>query len=453
MTAKRMDVRRVALAYSGGLDTSVMIPWLRERYGCEVVAVVADVGQREDFEALREKALRTGASECRVVDLEEAFVRDCCFPALRAGAAYEGRYLLGTALARPLIARAQVEVARATGCDALAHGCTGKGNDQVRFELAYRALAPELPILAPWREWEIRSREDALAYAREKGVVVSATADKPYSVDQNLWHTSFEGGILEDPAAPPPSDLFDLTVDPALAPDIPQNVRIGFEAGLPVALDGTEMGPVELVRTLNEIAGGHGVGRIDLVENRVVGMKSRGVYETPAGTVLQAALRDLESITLDRDTARFKRVISDRYADLVYEGTWHSPLREALDAFLVSSHRRVSGTVTMRLFKGSCLAVGRASPWSLYREDLATFGEDAVYDQGDAAGFIGLWSLPTHVWARVHDPQGLDSSPGSAGERKAEGPAAAASPGGESRPASGDMGSNGARPREVALGR
>jgi argininosuccinate synthase len=396
-----LNVRKVALAYSGGLDTSVIIPWLRETYGCQVVAVVVDVGQIEDFRAVEKKALASGAIECRVVDVRDEFVRDYVFPALRAGAVYEGRYLLGTALARPLIAKVQVEVAKETGCDALAHGCTGKGNDQVRFELTYRALAPELPIIAPWREWTLRSREDEIAYAARHGIPVPVTAAKPYSIDQNVWHTSYEGGILEDPAVAPADDMFQLTRDPSLAPDEPAFVEIEFERGLPVAVNGRRLGPAELVSTLNAIAGAHGVGRIDLVENRLVGMKSRGVYETPAGTVLTAALRDLESLTLDRETHHFRETISSRYAELVYYGLWHSPLRAAFDAFLESSHRWVTGTVRMKLFKGFALAVARSSPSSLYRYDLATFGEDGVYDQKDAAGFNNLWALPTRVVAAV----------------------------------------------------
>jgi argininosuccinate synthase len=396
------SVRKVALAYSGGLDTSVMVPWLRERYGCEVVAVVANVGQVEDFEAIRQKALASGASSCYVVDVRDTFARDYIFPALRAGAVYEGRYLLGTALARPLIAKVQVEVALRTGCDALAHGCTGKGNDQVRFELAYQALAPHLKVIAPWREWELRSREDEIAYARRHGIPVSATPEKPYSIDQNLWHTSYEGGILEDPAAIPPADMFQLTVDPTDAPDVPQYVEVGFESGFPVSLDGVRMTPAALVESLNAIAGAHGVGRVDMVENRLVGMKSRGVYETPAGTVLLTALRDLEALTLDRDTLHFKELISPRYAQLVYYGQWYSPLRAALDAFLESSHRWVTGTVTVKLFKGSCVAVARSSPYSLYRHDLATFGEGAAYDHKHAEGFIQLFGLPTRVFTGVH---------------------------------------------------
>jgi argininosuccinate synthase len=394
-------MKKVALAYSGGLDTSVIIPWLRETYGCQVVAVVGDVGQLEDFAAVERKALASGAMECRVVDVRETFVRDYAFPALRAGAIYEGRYLLGTALARPLIARVQVEVAKETGCDALAHGCTGKGNDQVRFELTYRALAPELPVIAPWREWSLKSREDEIAYAAKHGIPVPVTAAKPYSIDQNLWHTSYEGGILEDPAVAPPDDMFQLTADPANAPDEPAFVDVEFEHGLPVGLNGSRRSPAELVASLNALAGAHGVGRIDIVENRLVGMKSRGVYETPAGTVLMAALRDLESLTLDRETHHFRETISSRYAELVYYGLWHSPLKDAFDAFLEESHRWVSGTVRVKLFKGSCIAIARSSPYSLYRHDLATFGEDGVYDQKDAAGFNNLWALPTRVVAAV----------------------------------------------------
>jgi argininosuccinate synthase len=396
-----LKVGKIALAYSGGLDTSVIIPWLKETYGCRVVAVVADVGQIDDFAGVQKKALASGASECRVVDVRDAFIRDYVFPALRAGAVYEGRYLLGTALARPLIARVQVEVAKETGCDALAHGCTGKGNDQVRFELAYRALAPELPIIAPWREWTLKSREDEIAYAAKHGIPVPVSAAKPYSIDQNLWHTSYEGGILEDPAAVPPEDMFQTTVDPARAPDEPALVEIGFEHGLPIAVNGARGGPAELVAALNALAGAHAVGRIDVVENRLVGMKSRGVYETPAGTVLMAALRDLEALTLDRETHHFRETISPRYAELVYYGLWHSPLRAAFDAFLEASHRWVTGSVRMKLFKGSCLAIARSSPYSLYRHDLATFGEDGVYDQKDAAGFNNLWALPTRVVAAV----------------------------------------------------
>ena len=413
-----MKVRKVALAYSGGLDTSVIIPWLRETYGCQVVAVVADVGQLEDFAAVERKAIASGAIECRTVDVRDVFVSEYVYPALRAAAVYEGRYLLGTALARPLIARVQVEAARQTGCDALAHGCTGKGNDQVRFELTYRALAPELPIIAPWREWSLKSREDEIAYAARHGIPVPVTAAKPYSIDQNLWHTSYEGGILEDPAVAPLEDMYQLTTDPAKAPDEPVFVEIDFERGLPVAVDGERRKPADLVATLNRLAGAHGVGRIDLVENRLVGMKSRGVYETPAGTVLMAALADLESLTLDRETHHFRETISLRYAELVYYGLWHSPLRAAFDAFLEESHRWVSGTVRLKLFKGSCLAVSRSSPYSLYRHDLATFGEDGVYDQKDAEGFNNLWALPTRVVAAVRRETRASEAPPVATEVK-----------------------------------
>jgi argininosuccinate synthase len=394
-------IRRIALAYSGGLDTSVMIPWLRSNYGCEVVAVVADVGQQEDFDEVTDKALRTGAIACTIVDLKSEFASEYVFPALRAGAVYEGRYLLGTALARPVIAKAQVEAAWEHECDAVAHGCTGKGNDQVRFEVAYRTLAPELKIVAPWREWELRSREDEFAYAEARGISLPVTPEKPFSIDQNLWHTSIEGGVLEDPAVIPPDDIFRMTTDPAAAPDEPSLVEISFERGFPTAVDGRRLQPYELIETLNEIAGAHGVGRIDLVESRLVGMKSRGVYETPAGTVLRAALQDLEGLTLDHATSTLKEQMASRYAELLYQGLWFSALRETLDAFFAASHRTVTGTVSVKLFKGSCMPVARVSPFSLYREDLATFGQEAVYDQKDAAGFIRLWGLPSEVRARV----------------------------------------------------
>jgi argininosuccinate synthase len=397
----RPQVKRVALAYSGGLDTSVMIPWLRENYGCEVVAIVADVGQREDFAAIEAKAMATGAIACRVLDLKDAFADECLIPAMKAGALYEGRYLLGTALARPVIAAAQVQAALDYDCDAVAHGCTGKGNDQVRFELTYRALAPELTVIAPWREWEITSREDAYAYAQARSIPVPGSPSKLYSIDRNLWHTSFEGGILEDPAATAPDELRDLTTSPRKAPDEPQDVVITFEKGVPTALDGEAMSVADLVIALNAIAGAHGVGRVDIVENRLVGMKSRGIYETPAGTVLLAALADLEALTLDRDTAAFKRTVGARYAELVYQGLWHSPLKAALDAFLDSVHEVSTGEVTVRLFKGAATAVARTSPWSLYSEELATFSEDHVYDQADAGGFIRLWGLPSGIAARA----------------------------------------------------
>ncbi len=397
----KKTIRRVALAYSGGLDTSVMIPWLRENYRCEVVAAAIDVGQQEDFEEIRLKALETGALDCRVIDARDQFLDECVLPALKAGAVYEGRYLLGTSLARPVIAAAQVDIAREFDCDGLAHGCTGKGNDQVRFELTYQALAPDLAIVAPWREWEIRSREDAFEYARERGIPVPGSPRKLYSIDRNLLHTSFEGGVLEDPDWETPDDLRELTTDPVFAPETPENVVLSFDKGRPVALNGEEMAAVDLLSQVNVIAGRHGVGRVDLVENRLVGMKSRGVYETPGGTVLWAALADLEAITMDRDTASFKRRIADRYADMVYQGLWYSPLRTAFDAFLNEAHETSTGDVTVRLFKGSATPIARSSPHSLYREDLATFGEDSSYDQADAAGFIRLWGLPSSLAARA----------------------------------------------------
>jgi argininosuccinate synthase len=386
------NIRRVALAYSGGLDTSIIIPWLRETYGCEVVAVAADVGQEEETAGLAEKARRTGAAEFYLLDLCEEFARDHLFPILRSGAVYEREYLLGTAAARPLIARKQVEVALATGCDALAHGCTGKGNDQVRFELAYQALAPELAVVAPWREWDIASREDAMDYAASRGISVSATRKDPYSRDRNLWHLSHEGGPLEDPDREPDPSVFKLTADPSAAPDDPERVEIEFEAGIPVAVDGRRLSPAGLVRALNAIGGRHGIGRADIVENRLVGIKSRGVYETPGGTLLVSALRALESLTLDRETAHEKERLALRYAELVYFGQWFTPLREGLDAFFASVSDRVTGSVTLKLFKGSVTTCGRSSPHSLYDEGLASF-DMAGYTPRDAAGFIRLFGL------------------------------------------------------------
>ncbi len=394
--------KKVVLAYSGGLDTSIIIPWLKETYGCAVIAVVVDVGQAEDVPAIRQKALASGADAAHVVDVKREFATEYLFPALRANAVYEGQYLLGTALARPLIARVQVEVALAEGADALAHGCTGKGNDQVRFELAYQALAPELRIIAPWREWSLRSRDDEIAYAAAHGIPVPATRTKPYSVDQNLWHRSAEAGVLEDPWQEPPDDVFALTTAPAQAPEEPAYVEISFEQGRPVGLDGAGCDPVGLIQTLNRVGGAHGVGRVDMVENRLVGIKVRGVYETPGGTILSAAHRDLETVTVDRDTQHYAALIAPRYAELVYYGQWYSPLRQAFDAFVDVAQRTVTGAVRVKLFKGTCAVVGRASPHGLYRQDLATFGEDAVYNQRDAEGFVHLWGLPTRVFAQVN---------------------------------------------------
>jgi argininosuccinate synthase len=403
------SVRRVALAYSGGLDTSIIIPWLRENYGCEVVAVAADVGQEEETAGLADKARRTGAVDFRLLDLREEFARDYLFPILRSGAIYEREYLLGTAAARPLIARKQVEVALATGCDALAHGCTGKGNDQVRFELAYQALAPELSVIAPWREWEIASREDAMDYAAARGIPVPATRKDPYSRDRNLWHLSHEGGPLEDPACEPDPSVFKLTVDPADAPDDAERVEIAFEAGFPVAVDGLRLSPAILVRTLNALAGRHGVGRADIVENRLVGIKSRGVYETPGGTLLVAALRALESITLDRETVREKERLALRYAELVYYGQWFTPLREGLDAFFASIMETVTGSVTLKLFKGSVTTCGRRSGLSLYDEGLASFAMSG-YTPQDAGGFIRLFGLQNRGRRRLA-PVEVDREP------------------------------------------
>ena len=387
-------IKKVALAYSGGLDTSVIIPWLKENYGCEVVAVAVDVGQAEETSGLGEKAKKTGASEFFLVDAKDEFAKDYLFPVLKAGAAYEHDYLLGTATARPLIAKKQVEIALATGCDAFAHGCTGKGNDQVRFELAYMALAPELAIIAPWREWDIASREDAIDYAAARGIPVSATKNDSYSRDRNLWHLSHEGGPLEEPGFEPEPSMFKLTVDPEKAPDVPERVTISFSAGLPVAVNGQRLAPVPLIQKLNEIGGRHGVGRVDIVENRLIGIKSRGVYETPGGTLLVQALRALETLTLDRDSVHEKEKLAARYAELVYFGQWFSPLREALDAFMNALMPTVTGDVTLKLYKGSSSVVGRTSPHALYSAHLASF-DMRGYTPADATGFIRLFGLPT----------------------------------------------------------
>jgi argininosuccinate synthase len=384
---------KVVLAYSGGLDTSIIIPWLRENYGCEVVAMVGDVGQREDLEAARHKALATGASACFVEDLREEFVRSYIWPTLRSGAVYEHKYLLGTSFARPVLAKRQVEVARRVGADAVAHGCTGKGNDQVRFELAYKALAPDLAIIAPWREWKIRSREEAIAYARAHSVPVEQTTVNIYSRDRNLWHLSHEGGRLEDPANAPEESMWQWVVSPEAAPDRPAEVEVGFESGTPVSVDGKTPGPVEIVEWLNDVAAAHGVGRIDLVENRLVGIKSRGAYETPGGTLLVTAHRELEAICLDRETAHFQQMLSLRYAELVYYGVWFTPLREALDAFFARAQQRVTGSVRLRLYKGNVTVLKRESPHSLYRTNLASFTMDG-YNPKDAEGFINLFALP-----------------------------------------------------------
>ena len=392
-------IRTIALAYSGGLDTSIIVPWLKERYGARVICVAADIGQGEELEGVRAKAITSGADECYVEDLRQEFVEDFVWPTLRAGAVYGRKYLLGTSMGRPLIARRQVEIARQVGADALAHGCTGKGNDQVRFELTYAAFAPDLTVIAPWREWNIRSREDAITYAEAHKIPVTATRDKIYSRDRNVWHISHEGGVLEQPAVAPPADLFMLTTAPENAPDQPEEVTIGFRSGTPVSVNGVDLDSVDLVVALNKIGGRHGVGRIDLVEDRLVGMKSRGVYETPGGTLLYSAHSELEQLVLDRRTLAAKDLVAPRYADLVYEGRWWTTEREGYDAFVNVTQERVTGTVTLRLFKGTASVVGRESEYALYDERFVTFGEDDVYQQSDAAGFIRLYGLSARVRA------------------------------------------------------
>jgi argininosuccinate synthase len=396
MSAK---AKKVVLAYSGGLDTSIIIPWLKDNYGAEVIAFAADIGQGSELKGLEEKAIKTGAAKCIVEDLREEFVCEFAFPTLRAGAIYERKYLLGTSFARPLIARRQVEIAEQEGADAVSHGCTGKGNDQVRFELTYKALNPKLRIIAPWREWNIKSREDEIDYAHDRKVPITATKEKIYSEDRNLWHLSHEGGILENPWAEPEEDMYVLTVSPEKAPDKPQYVEIEFAYGNPISVDGKKLGPVAIVDALNKIGGAHGVGRIDLVENRLVGMKSRGVYETPGGTLLLTAHRELESLTLDKATLHYKDILAGKYAELVYNGQWFTPLRYAMDAFIDTIQTRVTGTVRLKLYKGNVIIAGRKSPHSLYREDLATFAEDSIYNQKEAEGFINLFGLPNKVEA------------------------------------------------------
>jgi argininosuccinate synthase len=398
---------KVVLAYSGGLDTSIIIPWLKENYGYEVIALTADLGQREELEPLNEKAIKSGASKIYIEDARREFAEDYIFPTLKAGAVYEGKYLLGTSMARPLIAKKMVEIARKEGAEAVAHGATGKGNDQVRFELGIKALAPDLKIVAPWREWDIRSREDAIDYASARGIPVPVTKSRPYSLDRNMWHLSHEGADLEDPWNEPLDDVLLLITPPAKAPDKPTYVEIGFEQGIPVKLDGAALDPVALIEKLNEIAGQNGVGIVDMVENRLVGMKSRGVYETPAGTVLFNAHREIELLTLDRATMHFKEIVAARYAELVYDGVWFSPLREAMDAFVDSTQKTVTGTVRMKLYKGNCTPAGSKSPYSLYNQELSTFSRDEIYNQRDAEGFINLFGLPLKVRALMEKEAGL----------------------------------------------
>ena len=390
---------KVVLAYSGGLDTSIIIPWLKENYGYEVIAFCANVGQGEELEPVREKALKSGASKVYIEDLVEEFVTDYVFPVLKAGAIYEKKYLLGTSFARPLMAKKMVEIAEKEGAVAICHGATGKGNDQVRFELGVKAFNPDLKVIAPWREWTIRSREEAIDYANSHGIDIPVSKEKIYSSDRNIWHISHEGGDLEDPANEPQNHLYMLTVPPEEAPDQPAYVEVGFQAGIPVSIDGQTYPPVELLTELNRIGGENGVGIVTMVENRLVGMKSRGVYETPGGTILYTAHEELERLTLDRRTLQFKEQVAVKYAELVYDGNWFSKLKTALDAFVDVTQETVTGSVRVKLYKGSCTAVASRSPYSLYSEELATFGADEIYSQKDAEGFINLFGLPLKVQA------------------------------------------------------
>ncbi len=400
-------MKKVVLAYSGGLDTSIIIPWLKETYGYEVIAMAADLGQGEELAPLQEKAIKSGASKLYIEDLREEFLTEFIYPTLKAGAVYEGNYLLGTSFARPLIARRLVEIAEKEGAVAIAHGATGKGNDQVRFELSVKALNPDLEIIAPWRIWDLKSREDCIDYAEARGIPVPVTKDRPYSMDRNLWHLSHEGGDLEDPWNEPVRDLYLLGVSPEDAPDEATYLELGFEQGVPISINGEKLAPVALLETLNEIGGKNGVGIVDMVENRLVGMKSRGVYETPGGTIMYMAHQALEHLTLDRLTLHYKEQLALKYAEIVYDGVWYSPLREAIDAFVNVTQKNVTGTVRVKLYKGNCTSAGVKSPYSLYNEAFATFGEDGVYDQKDAGGFINLFGLPLKVRALMEKESGL----------------------------------------------
>ena len=390
---KKMKINKVVLAYSGGLDTSIVIKWLIETYGCEVIAYCADLGQEEDMKAIKKKALKTGASKAYVLDLKEEFVKDYVFPMLRASAVYEGAYLMGTSIARPLIAKKHIEIAIKEKADAVSHGATGKGNDQVRFELSFYALKPDIKVVAPWREWDLDSRESLIKYAKKHSIPVPVTKKKPYSTDPNLFHISYEGGILEDPWAEPPEDMFAMTVSPEKAPAKAQYIEIGYKNGDPISVDGKKLSPAKLLKKLNTIAGKHGIGRLDIVENRFVGMKSRGVYETPGGTILQVAHRAMESITLDRELLHLRDSLIPKYAELIYNGFWFSPERESLQGFMDNAQKGVTGTVRLKLYKGNTIVVGRKAPKSLYNPELATFEAENVYDQKDAEGFIKLNAL------------------------------------------------------------
>lgn len=394
-----MSSKKIVLAYSGGLDTSVIIPWLKENFDYDVIAVAVDVGQGEELDPLKEKAIKTGASKIYIEDAKKEFVEDFIFPTLKAGAIYEGKYLLGTSMARPVIAKRLVEIAEKEGAEAIAHGATGKGNDQVRFELTIKALNPHLKIIVPWRMWDIKSREEEIEYAQKRGIPIPVTKEHPYSMDRNLWHLSHEGGDLEDPANEPKDDVCLIVAPPAKAPDVPEYVEIGFEKGVPKTINGEACGPVELIEELNKIGAKNGIGIVDMVENRLVGIKSRGIYETPGGTILYLAHKELESITLDRQTSHFKEHVAQKFAELVYDGCWYTPLREALSAFVDSTQETVTGTVRMKLYKGNCTPAGIKSDYSLYDVDLATFGEEYVYNQKDAEGFINLFGLPLKVRA------------------------------------------------------
>ena len=397
---KKEDIKKVVLAYSGGLDTSIIIPWLKENYnGCEVIAVTADLGQGDELNPVHDKAIKSGASKCYILDLKEEFISDYVWPVVKAGAVYEKKYLLGTSFARPLIAKKLVEIAEAEGADAIAHGATGKGNDQVRFELSVKALAPQLAIIAPWREWSIRSRDEAIDFAAAHNIPVPVTHDHDYSMDRNMWHLSHEGSDLEDPWNAPKDELFIVTNTPETAPDKDEYVELEFVEGLPVAVNGEKLSPAKIVETLNEIGIRNGVGICDIVENRLVGMKSRGVYENPAGSIIYYAHKELENLCLDRATASFKQMVGIRYAELVYDGMWFSPLREALAAFVDETQKTVTGTVRLKLYKGNIISAGAKSPYSLYSQEYVTFGEDEVYNQADATGFINLFGLPLKVRA------------------------------------------------------
>ena len=394
-------MNKVVLAYSGGLDTSIIIPWLKENYDCEVICMAADLGQGEELAPLNEKAIKSGASKIYIEDLKEEFVRDFAFPVLKSGCLYEGKYLLGTSFARPLIAKRLVEIAEKEGADYIAHGATGKGNDQVRFELTIKALNPDIKIIAPWRIWDIKSREDAVDYAEKRGIPVPVSKKRPYSMDRNIFHLSHEGADLENPWNEPLEDLYLICTHPEKAPDKPEYVEIDFVQGNPVAINGEKLAPLPLLEKANELAAKHGVGIIDMVENRLVGMKSRGVYETPGGTLLRAAHKELELLTLDRATQEYKALVGVKYAQLVYDGLWYTPLKEALDAFIDSTQKTVTGKVRMKLYKGQAWPAGAQSPYSLYSEEFATFGEDEVYNQKDAEGFINLFGLPLKVRAMM----------------------------------------------------